>query len=887
MSLLENIAKWTKNSAAIIRSRPDHVRAILAFDLAGDAQRLLSSHIDGSLLLWDLRTDDIPRKISVADKPITALALVEDGSIAATVSSENTAKLWNIATGECFAEIPGSYSCVTRIDGRGFALGGMDGRVSVCGTEGVVYACFGDGGGVVGALANAGDLIVIGGQNREVQLMHLTDGRISWRATKHVRSVDAAAFSPDRNVIATGSKDGAVIVWDVASGKVRHEFRGHQTHVSALAFYNGGRNLASGGYDGSTGLWDVRSGATLQMLTLHRHHVTGLAARPDGTLVSSGAEGTLVVFSSDTGKPVMTFGEDQRVARRELLRHFVLEQTAFQFEAHSPRLAVRPQKWIGFCLTALARMPHRMLRLLRGRSLHLLTKIALEKGNYELTVNLAAEWIRRDPTSPTAWMRLGNAFQALQEYPAALAAFDMATTLADEINCIVHRQKIRALEIVARGDTRLYRDVLGSAYAVDRSLPGNVAVLHTLAEAHAALGNYDAVNKILGTQSYKQAKLLYHGNIYFDQLLLWLANFRANPDQFVPPLDGSTRPSYLIAFVVWGNSFHEVMEQITLPCLLASGNLPYLSLVGSVRIVFLTPENEVRRVEEMPILAELRRYSQCEIVAFPPLLTSFPDKYKLMSALHVAALTISRRDKSHFIFLAPDIVFADNYLETLDRYRASGKGIVMVGGIMLELTGFRRALNWKPDNAASPLSLSPSTLLELGLQHLHHVSVKNFYATEMDRSSASIIFWPLHDGGLVAHGFHHTPYLISSDVLARYDGSFFLTIDSDFLNHIVKNENDLNDCVVISDARETNYFELSRPERSDTHYICNNEVIVRWGSVQGIAARWLFEKRVDFAPQGVQDDDPVVIASDKIVKEILAEIDIRKHLISPECGANS
>ncbi|WP_199902082.1 tetratricopeptide repeat protein, partial [Azospirillum sp. B506] len=631
------------------------------------------------------------------------------------------------------------------------------------------------------------------------------------------------------------------------------------------------------------------SGAALQILTLHRQHVTGLAPRPDGTLVSSGAEETLVVFSSDTGKPVMTFGEDQRVARRELLRHFVLEQTALQFESRLPRLAVRPrpQKWIDFCLLALVRMPRGMLRLLRRKSLNLLTEIALGKGNYELTINLAAEWIRRDPTSPIAWAYLGNAFQALQEYPASLAAFDMATTLVDEINCLVNRKKIKALEIVARGDTRLYRDVLRSAYAADRSLPGNVAMLHTLAEAHAALGEYDSVNNILVADAYKQAKLLYHGNIYYDQLLLWIVKFREDPDRFVPPLGGGTRPSYLIAFVVWGESFHEVMEQITLPCLLASGNLPYLSLAGSVRILFFTPESEVRRLEEMPILAELRRYSQCKIIGFPSFLTSFPDKYKLMSALHVAALTISQRDKSHFIFLAPDIVFSENYLETLDRYRASGKGIVMVGGIMLELTGFRRALNWKPDNVASPLSLNPSTLLELGLQHLHHVSVKNFYATEMDRSSASIIFWPLRNGGLIAHGFHHTPYLISSDVLARYDGSFFLTIDSDFMNHIVKNESDLNDCVIISDAREANYFELSRPERSDTHYICNNEVIVRWGSVQGIAARWLFEKRVDFAPQGVQADDPAVIASDKIVKEILTEIDIRKNLISHECDATS
>ncbi|WP_148294117.1 WD40 repeat domain-containing protein, partial [Azospirillum sp. B506] len=152
MSIFKNISAWTKNSAAIVRSQPDHGRAILAFDLTGDAQRLLSSHIDGSLLLWDLQTDEIPRKISVMDKPIIALALVEDGSIAATICSENTAKLWNIATGECFAEIPGSYSCVIRIDGGGFALGGMDGRVNVCRNGGVVYACFGDGGGVSGRL---------------------------------------------------------------------------------------------------------------------------------------------------------------------------------------------------------------------------------------------------------------------------------------------------------------------------------------------------------------------------------------------------------------------------------------------------------------------------------------------------------------------------------------------------------------------------------------------------------------------------------------------------------------------------------------------------------------------------------------------------------------
>ena len=55
-----------------------------------------------------------------------------------------------------------------------------------------------------------------------------------------------------------GIKQVAIRLWDVAIGEHLAAFWGHPTDIQTLAFSPDGELLASGSYDGTILLWDVK-----------------------------------------------------------------------------------------------------------------------------------------------------------------------------------------------------------------------------------------------------------------------------------------------------------------------------------------------------------------------------------------------------------------------------------------------------------------------------------------------------------------------------------------------------------------------------------------------------------------------------------------------------
>ena len=59
--------------------------------------------------------------------------------------------------------------------------------------------------------------------------------------------IDSLTFSPLEPILASGSRDGTIQLWDLETMEEIHSFRGHQEEVSALAFTPDGKLLASSG----------------------------------------------------------------------------------------------------------------------------------------------------------------------------------------------------------------------------------------------------------------------------------------------------------------------------------------------------------------------------------------------------------------------------------------------------------------------------------------------------------------------------------------------------------------------------------------------------------------------------------------------------------------
>ncbi len=126
----------------------------------------------------------------------------------------------------------------------------------------------------------------------------------------HTAAVLGVAFSPDGNLLASGSVDNTLRLWRVKEGSLLRTMQGHPFPVSVVEFSPNGAVLATGSPDGIIRTWSVSNGLLGKTLQAHAGRILDLEYSPDGKLLASSADDfTVRIWNATDGRLLKTVDE--------------------------------------------------------------------------------------------------------------------------------------------------------------------------------------------------------------------------------------------------------------------------------------------------------------------------------------------------------------------------------------------------------------------------------------------------------------------------------------------------------------------------------------------------------------------------------------------------
>ncbi|OHB85779.1 MAG: hypothetical protein A2V98_11205 [Planctomycetes bacterium RBG_16_64_12] len=293
---------WDSQTGALVRELRGHTDAVLSVVYSRDGKHLLTGSYDNTARLWELETGE-SQALEGHDWWVWSAAFSPDEKRIVTASQNGSVIVWSVESGQggrmnirpgppFQGHIGPVYAAVFSPDGKYVASAGYDKRVLLWDPDEV--------------------------KSFDFETL-LTDKKTSppvFRAFEgHAAGVRSVQFSSDGRLLLTGSDDNTVRVWDVATRTPLKTLRGHAGQVCSTVLAPDGQRVLSASHDHQAKLWSIAGYEEVRVfrgrvLEGHKDAILGASFSPNGEqIVTASRDRTAKTWDFNTGKEIHQFKE--------------------------------------------------------------------------------------------------------------------------------------------------------------------------------------------------------------------------------------------------------------------------------------------------------------------------------------------------------------------------------------------------------------------------------------------------------------------------------------------------------------------------------------------------------------------------------------------------
>jgi WD40 repeat protein len=284
-----------------------------------DGTRLAGSFGNGDMIFWDAGTGK--KLFTLPGNPEAwRFDFSPDGNHLAVAYDQGITRLWDLQNRALLLTIDNGPNLQTldvefSPDGKTFVTANGYGAID----DGIARVYDADNGNELFSLKGHtaslwaatfspdGELIATGSSDSTAKIWNATSGELITTLNGHTNEVQDLVFSPDSKVLATAGEDGKIIIWDVAAGNQIVKLAGHVRWVTNVTFNPADNTLASSGMDGTVRIWDWASPPhELRTFEGHTGRVLGFAITPDEKkMVTTSTDETARIWDLSSGQEIL------------------------------------------------------------------------------------------------------------------------------------------------------------------------------------------------------------------------------------------------------------------------------------------------------------------------------------------------------------------------------------------------------------------------------------------------------------------------------------------------------------------------------------------------------------------------------------------------------